>query len=142
MVQSATQQQRFYRSSQTATTLNCGQQVLLDNPCAGKLDPHWSGPWIVKEVKGPSSVLISKGTSERLVYVNRVRPLLMEDPDDPGVTSGWSPPLFHHENDANAHDDTPAESDSSSRSSVIVTRSGRTVRPPQRYGTSDSMGGV
>ena len=31
MVQSATQQQRFYRSSQTATTLNCGQQMLLDN---------------------------------------------------------------------------------------------------------------
>ena len=129
MVQSATQQQHFYRSSQTATTLNCGQQVLLDNPSAGKLDPRWSGPWIVKEVKGPSSVLISKGTTERLVHVNRVRPLLMEDPDDPGVTSGWSPPLFHYENDADAHDDTPAEGDSSipdssSRPSVSVTCSG------------------
>ena len=64
MVQSATQQQCSYRSSQTATPLNCGQQVLLDNPCAGKLDPHWSGARSMKTNQRTSEA----GLNEHIVY--------------------------------------------------------------------------
>ena len=164
LVHSASQQQRFYRSNQTPVPLACGQQVLLDNPSAGKLDPRWSGPWIVKELRGPSSVLLLKGGSEKLVHMNRVRPLLTSESEGPGVTSGWSPPMFNHVNDPSTITDVqsgdpsnfdegspfsgshllpgtsaPAVSthDEQSNSSdpQIVTRSGRTVKPPQRYGT-------
>ena len=72
LAQSAGQQQPFYRNNHTPVPLACGQQVLLDNPCAGKLDPRWTGPWDVKELQGPSSVLLSRGGSEKLVHVNRV----------------------------------------------------------------------
>ena len=48
LAQSASQQQYFYRDNQAPVPLALGQQVLLDNPCAGKLDPRWTGPWIVK----------------------------------------------------------------------------------------------
>ena len=87
LAQSASQQQSFYRSNQTPVNLSCRQQVPLDNPCAGKLDPCWTGPWNVKELGGPSSVLLSRGGSEKLVHINRVQPLLTCDSKDQGVTS-------------------------------------------------------
>ena len=164
LVHSASQQQRFYRSNQTPVPLACGQQVLLDNPSAGKLDPRWSGPWIVKELRGPSSLLLLKGGSEKLVHMNRVRPLLTSKSEGPGVTSAWSPPMFNHVNDpstiTDVRSDDPSNFDegspfsgshllpgtsapavsthdeqSNSSDPQIVTRSGRTVKPPQRYGT-------
>ena len=44
-VRSAEEQQRLYKSSKTCTKLFPGQQVLLSNEVAGKLDPRWTGPW-------------------------------------------------------------------------------------------------
>ena len=138
MVQSSSQQQRSYRSSEHPTPLKCGQQVLLENPRAGKLDPRWSGPWIVKRMKGSTSMLLSKGASEQLVHVNRVRPLLIEDSEDSVVPDRWSPPFFHYENDhsteENAQPDRPSDSHNDS-GPQIITCSGRIVKPPQRYGT-------
>ena len=87
LAQSRSQQQSFYRSNQTPVNLPCRQQVPLENPCAGKLDPCWTGPWNVKELGGPSSVLLSRGGSEKLVHINRVQPLLTCDSKDQGVTS-------------------------------------------------------
>lgn len=64
--------------------------------CAGKLDPRWSGPWTVKQMKGPSSVVLTKENSKRTVHINRVRPLLTEDTDNCEIKADWTPPLFHH----------------------------------------------
>lgn len=47
LAHSANQQQHFYRSNQTCVPLACGQQVLLNNPNAGNLDPHQTGPQTV-----------------------------------------------------------------------------------------------
>ena len=52
LVESAAQQKRAYEGSDRVP-LKPGQQVLLNDPCAGKLDPRWSGPWTVKQMKGP-----------------------------------------------------------------------------------------
>ena len=35
--------------------------------------------------------------TEYSVHINRVRPLLREDPESQEVRSDWTPPLFHHE---------------------------------------------
>ena len=63
LVESAAQQKRAYEGSDRAP-LKPGQQVLLNNPCAGKLDPRWSGAWTVKQIKGPSSVVLTKENSK------------------------------------------------------------------------------
>ena len=36
------------------------------------------------------------------MHINRVRPLLTCDSEGQGVMSGWSPPMFNHENDPSA----------------------------------------
>ena len=46
IVESATQQQIGYHS-QGAARLSVGQKVLTSNPTRGKLDPQWTGPWVV-----------------------------------------------------------------------------------------------
>ena len=51
-----------------------GQQVLLDDPSKGKLNPRWIGPWVVEELKEPSTVKIRMGTSTHVVHTNRNRP--------------------------------------------------------------------
>ena len=164
LAQSASRQQHFYRSNHSPVPLACGQQVLLDNPRAGKLDPCWTGPWNVKELRGPSSVLLSGGGSEKLVHINRVQPLLTCDSEGQGVTSGWSPPMFSHENDPSAITDVRSDDTSNFDEDVsisgsrllsgtsapavsthdkqpgslhpqITTCSGQTVKTPQRYGT-------
>ena len=56
--------------------LYIGQHVLLSNPSCGKLDPRWSGPWTVTELKDPTSVTIKMGRSEKTVHTNRLNPLL------------------------------------------------------------------
>ena len=65
IVESADTQQQNYHSGEPQK-LRVGQEVLLDNPTKGKLDPRWTGPWEVKEVKGHLNVRIkmdNKGTS-------------------------------------------------------------------------------
>ena len=97
IVESAERQCQSYRSSETCVKLNIGQQVLLNNPTKGKLDPRWTGPWTITDLKGPSSVLLRMGTTERMVHINRVRPLLTEESEDHETLATWAPPLFHHE---------------------------------------------
>ena len=155
LVESADKQQHAYKGS-VRTPLKPGQQVLLSNPIAGKLDPRWTGPWTVKQMKGPSTVTITMENSTRAVHINRVRPLLIEDSDSFGVKADWTPPLFHHEdipeNNLNNNssptkdrvsDDNPDHTPSvlvhhrqndPEPYPVITTRSGRIVKPVQRYG--------
>ena len=70
IVEAATRQKEFYKGREPAT-LSAGQQVLLDDPTRGKLDPRWTGPWDVEEVREPSTVKIKMGSSTRVVHINR-----------------------------------------------------------------------
>ena len=72
----ATSRQTEYYKGQEPVKPNVGQQVLLDDPSKGKLDPRWTGLWVVEEFKEPSTVKIRMGTSARMVHTNRTRPIL------------------------------------------------------------------
>ena len=158
LVESADRQQNSYKGS-FRSPLEPGQQVLLNNPCASKLEPRWTGPWLIREIQGPLTVTLTKGDVERTVHINRVRPLLAEDLDSNGLKTDWTPPLFHHyeitESDSpddhysahncNSDDEAPRRNsppsvlvhhrqNNSGPPPVITTRSGRTVKPVQRYG--------
>ena len=74
------------------------QKVLLDDPARGKLDTHWTEPWEVISVKAPLTLKLQMGSTEHIVHVNRVRPLLVGDTDRSSPIRRWLPPLFtHHE---------------------------------------------
>ena len=62
-VETAAKQKLNYRGN-NEVRLQIGQEVLLDNPTKGKLDPRWTGPWIVKELKGPLNVRIELNNKE------------------------------------------------------------------------------
>ena len=49
-------------------------------------------------MKGPTTVVLKMGTAECTVHINRVRPLLMKDTQNPVAKQDWTPPLFTHEN--------------------------------------------
>ena len=122
--------QETYGSGETVT-LTPGQKVLIDNPTRGKLDAHWTGPWIVIQ-QNTTTVKVRMGTKEQVVHINRVRPLLQED------TSGeesqtWTPPLFQHMESGEA-DDGHNDYQEAENPPVRTTRSGRVSRPPERYG--------
>ena len=63
LVELAGQQQCAYKGS-ARTPLKPGQQALLNNPCACKLDPRWTSVWLVKQMKEPSTVTLTMGNSE------------------------------------------------------------------------------
>ena len=144
-VRSAETQQHSYKSGDTHAQLAPGQQVLLSNEVAGKLDPRWTGPWIVVEMKGLSTVVLRMGSAERKVHINRVRPLLMKDTQSPVVEQDWTPPLFTYEHTQEQPQtaNTDFEPDrlpsvllhhqSNGPHPVITTRSGRVVKPVQRF---------
>ena len=125
IVDSACRLQKAYHSGEPIT-LMAGQRVLVDNPTRGKLDAHWTGPWTVIQQDG-TSVRIRMGTKEQVVHVNRVRPLLQKDTSVSEEPGNWTPPLFQHVDSGNGQDDeNPAL--------LRTTRSGRIIRPPDRYG--------
>ena len=63
LVESADRQQNSYKGS-FHSLLEPGQQVLLNNPCANKLEPRWTGPWLIRETQGPLTVTLTKGDVE------------------------------------------------------------------------------
>ena len=163
LVESADQQRRSYHGSEWNVKIRVGQQVLLNNPTKGKLDPRWTGPWIVTALQGSTTVLLKMGSTERAVHINRVRPLLTEEGVDHRVLPDWSPPLFHHEECppspplAENQQDDPTQGTAATGLSIpdiveessagphrphpesspprsVTTRSGRLVKPVQRYG--------
>ena len=126
----------FYFILQEPGKLSVEQQVLLNDPTKGKLDPRWTGPWLVEEIKEPSTVKIRMGNSTRVVHINRIRALLQGKVDDTPVDRAWNPPYFHHSDGSNSgqDSDTHESSGNADARSRVVTRSGRTVRPPDYYG--------
>lgn len=164
IVEAADLQQRYYHSSETGVRLRIGQQAFLSNPTKGKLDPRWTGPWTITGLKGPSTILLKIGTTERAVHINRVRPLLTEEACDLTVPGDWHPPLFHHQEGAVRSGDlgeldcsqteeasptpplvsvSPQEGPQgpdlappvpTGTPTPVTTRSGRQVKPVQRYG--------
>ena len=72
--------------------------MLLSNATRGKLDPWWTGPWVVLECHGPTTLRIQKDGKEQVVHVNRVRPFLEEDMN-PLLSSTLNPPLFQNDFD-------------------------------------------
>ena len=95
-VESADQQQKSYLGCKP--NISVGQKVLLSNPTKGKLGHRWTGPWKVTALKGPTTIVLKMGCTERVVHANRVRPLLIDEDAgaDHGVLTDWSPPLFHY----------------------------------------------
>ena len=122
----ATSRQTEYYKGQEPVKLNVGQQVLLDDPTKGKLDPHWTGPWVVEEFKGPSNVKIRMGTSARVVHINRTRPFLQGEIDDTPVVKAWNPPIFCHVDGSDSGSDSEARKNTGnpSASSQVASRSG------------------
>ena len=125
IVDSACCQKENYRSGEP-TTLIAGQEVLVHNPTRGKLDPRWTGPWTVIW-QDATSVKVQMGGKEQIVHINRIRPLLQED-TAAKRSQIWTPPLFQHLESDGA--DCPEDNSST----TVTTRSGRVVRPPERYG--------
>ena len=76
---------------------------------------------------------------ERVVHVNRVRPLLRPDLRTECLDGQWSPPLFQHYCDDNpalatCNCDEPPAAPQSGQPITSTTRSGRVVRPVDYYG--------
>ena len=95
--EAAESQKKNYSGKNTVTPV-VGQQVLLDNPARGKLDPHRTGSWEVISIKGPLTLELQMGPTRCIVHVNRVRPLLVGDADRFIPLRRLSSPLFtHHE---------------------------------------------
>jgi len=89
IVRSAGQQQQYYKSSRPPQ-LREGQKVLLSNATRGKLDPRWTGHWVVQNYHNPTKMV----QKEQVVHINRVRPFLKEDTDiSPSSTCMESSPL-------------------------------------------------
>ena len=135
-IEMANKQFQSYQSKEPVK-LQTGQEVLLDNPARGKLDPRWTRPWIVREWKGPLNVKIKMDNKERVVHVNRVRPLLRPDSRTECCepVGQWSPPLFQYYCDDHPAPAIRYESPAAPQPGPpITTRSGRVVRPVDYYG--------
>ena len=128
IVDSAAHLRETYHSGESIT-LTVGQKVLVDNPTRGKLDAHWTGPWIIIR-QDATSVKVKMGTKEQVVHINRIRPLLQKDTLEEGPHN-WTPPLFQNLESGEAQDD---DQETENSTSARTTRSGRVVRPPERYG--------
>ena len=96
-------------------------------------------------MKSPTTVQLKMGAASRTVHINRVRPLMLEEDRDHQVSSNYVPPLFTHEeiflqpDQVSTSDETPADSSTSEGPSELpyITRSGRVVKPVERYGMSN-----
>ena len=93
-------------------------------------------------MKNNTTVVLRMGNANRSVHVNRVRPLLEEDTSR-RIPSDWVPPLFSNEPAplVDVQEDCDlvmVNSESLPEPSEVpyVTRSGRVVRPVQRYGVT------
>ena len=91
----------------------------------------------MREWKGPLNVKIKMDNKERVVHVNRVRPLLRPDSRTEFCepVGQWSPPLFQYYCDDHSapaiRDESPA---APQPGPPITTRSGIVVRPVDYYG--------
>ena len=135
-IMEATIKQKDYYKGREPVKLRPGQQVLLEDPTRGKLDPRWTGPWEVEEFREPSTVKIKRGNSTRVVHINRTRLLLQGEIDEAPLSKTWNPPCFNYSEDSSADQDgdTQENNRDSGRGPHVVTRSGRVVRPPDYYG--------
>ena len=88
----STEQQQHYYHGKAPPNLKEGQKVLLDNPTKGKLDPCWTGPWVVLHCNDPTTVQLKMGSRKQTVHINQVCPLLEED-KDADASAQWSPPF-------------------------------------------------
>ena len=144
IVHSAGCRQSSYGSSCARLQLKPNQQVLLSKPTRGKLGPRWTGPWTVLRMKNPTTVQLRMGAANRTIHINRVRPVLLEEDAEHLVSPNWTPSLFTYEevplqpDQQCASDETPAESfvPQLPRGPLYIIRSGRTVKPVDRYGVS------
>ena len=61
------------------------------------LSPHWTGSWTLLCMKSPTTVRLKMAAASRLVHINRVHPLMLEEDKDHQASPNWVPPLFTHE---------------------------------------------
>ena len=87
----AEHQQLSRHNSMAGEKLRVEQKALLNSVTKGKLDPRWTGPYVVTEIKGPSTVLLRiSSTMVRAVHINCVRPFLTEVKDQT-ESLNWTP---------------------------------------------------
>ena len=137
-------QHSSYESSGAFPQLKPNQQVLLSNPTRGKLGPHRTGPWTILYMKNPTTVQLRMGAANCTFHINRVRPLLLEEDAEHLVSPNWTPPLFTYKEFPLQLDQQCASDETLVESSVpqlpggppYITRSGRVVKPVERYGVS------
>ena len=53
-----------------------------------KLEPHWTGPWIVQKILDATSVKVKIETREQVVHINRIRPSSKRTPQSRKVIFG------------------------------------------------------
>ena len=75
IIQSTERQQRFHTSAKSPL-LQQGQKVLLNNPTKGKLNPRWTGPWVVQRYEN-STTLRLKERRERTGGTHKSSPTLV-----------------------------------------------------------------
>ena len=135
--------QRLSYDSDAPPQLKNGQQVLLNNPSKRKLSPHWTGPWTVLRMKGPTSVELNMGASNRIVHVNHVRPCCLKKMKiiQPNLT-GLHPYLIMRSFQCSQTCPLSAGDEAADPpviephvESCYVTRSGRVVKSVLCYGT-------
>ena len=114
--------------------------MLLQNPTAQKLDPCWTGPWTVTEIKSPITIAIARGNTTRVVHVNHICPFLEVQDSNNSQTASWNPPLFQHLDvkDSNSRPTSSIMPHNAYVPPPVVTRSGRVVKPVVRYGQVDN----
>ena len=77
--------------------------MLLDDPTKVMVDPRWTGPWEVEEIKNSSTVKIKMGNNTLVVHINRTRPLaqlLQGEIDEASKDEAWNSPHFNYSDDS------------------------------------------
>ena len=83
-----------------------------------------------ERVKRTIECRIEMNIKERVIHVNRLRPLLRPDTTNEHSEGQWSPPLFQYYCDDHPAPDPQAAPQSGQ---PVTTRSGRVVRPVDYY---------
>ena len=102
LTEAAHHQKHAYDQHTSVRSFCPGDPVWLSVPTAGKLEPRWEGDWIIKSVKGPTSMEITKGKNTKVVHTNRLQHRNVPSPSDridPSTVvthQQWNPPTVDH----------------------------------------------
>ena len=99
LTEAAHHQKHAYDQHTSVHSFCVGDPVWLSAPTAGKLEPWWEGDWIIKSVKGPTSMEITKGKNTKVVHMQHCNVPSPSDGIDPNMAvtyQQWNPPTVDH----------------------------------------------